>query len=64
MGLAKLPRNVRPAGIFFEEPMGEFFPEEIASWTAQVRAAMDENDWASKFQECDEIEGLLLVHIH
>ena len=53
--LAKLPPDTRMFGLAFEDPMGEFLPEELESWTASVRSVMDANGWSS---------GKLLVHIH
>ena len=53
--LAKLPPDTRMFGLAFEDPMGEFLPEELEAWTASVRSVMDANGWSS---------GKLLVHIH
>jgi hypothetical protein len=54
-GLANLPPGIRPMGFMFEEPMGEYFPSEVATWTAMLRKTMDDNGWPSTFQTntCD-----------
>lgn len=62
--LARLPHDIRPAGLLFEEPTGEYFADEVAAWSAQVRDVMDTNGWCSTFQEKDQMDGLLLVHVH
>ena len=53
--LAKLPPEKRMFALAFEDPMGEYLPEELEAWTASVRGVMDDNGWSS---------GKLLVHIH
>lgn len=53
--LASLPGNQRPVGLLFEEPTGEFLPEELAVWASTVRNVMDANAWD---------DGNLLVHVH
>mmetsp|Transcript_51462 Transcript_51462/g.145027 ORF Transcript_51462/g.145027 Transcript_51462/m.145027 type:complete len:665 (-) Transcript_51462:100-2094(-) len=54
-GLAKLPKEIRPMGFMFEEPTGEYFPGEVATWTGMFRQTMDKNGWPSTFQTntCD-----------
>jgi len=68
-GLAELPMELRPIGLIYEEPMGEYFPEEVGEWTRCIRYWMDQNNWQSKFQKPaiqgkEELDGLLLVHVH
>lgn len=53
--LANMKPKKRMFGLVFEDPMGEYLPEELEAWTASVRRVMDSNDWTS---------GKLLVHIH
>ena len=53
--LAKMPENIRMLGVTFEDPAGEYLPEELEAWTACVRRVMDSNGWKS---------GKILVHIH
>ena len=53
--LARLPPEKRMFALAFEDPMGEYLPEELEAWTASVRRVMDANGWAS---------GRLLLHIH
>ncbi|XP_064641872.1 uncharacterized protein LOC135496469 [Lineus longissimus] len=53
--LAKLPKNIRPFGILFEEPRGKSLPEEAGMWVKHIRATMKDNGWA---------DGQLLVHVH
>lgn len=63
--LALMDPAIRPAGLLYEEPMGEYFPEEMGAWTAAIRKIMDENGWDSKFQQDDEkVDGVLLTHVH
>jgi hypothetical protein len=63
--IAKLPKKIRPNGIIFEEPLGEYFGDEVANWTSAIRKIMDDNDWKSKFQRDDkDIDGMLLYHVH
>ena len=52
--LALLPEHKRPLGLMFEEPSGQFLPEELGVWTASVRQVMKDNNWS----------GHLLVHLH
>ena len=53
--LATMPVGKRPFGIIFEEPTGDFFPEQLGAWTKSVRQLMNDCDWQSAH---------LLVHIH
>lgn len=52
--LATLPPALRPTGIMFEEPMGEFFPWQFRHMVQCFRHAMDNNGWP----------GELLIHVH
>lgn len=66
-GIAKLPKIIRPAGILFEEPLGEYFPDEVANFTKTIRTAMDENGWKSQYQLPKgqrKVDGVLLYHVH
>ena len=53
--LASLPSGKRPFGILFEDPTGQYLPEEVGAWTASVRRVMDSGGWQS---------GKLLAHVH
>ena len=53
--LAKLPPERRIFGFCFEDPMGEYLPEELEEWTASLRRIMNANHW---------LDGKILVHIH
>ena len=53
--LAQLPDNLKMFALCFEDPMGEFLPEELEAWTASLRRTMDANGWK---------DGKILVHIH
>ena len=53
--LARLPADMRPFGLIFEEPTGKNFPAQLGAWTAAVRKVMNVNDWST---------GKLLVHVH
>ncbi|CAI8022165.1 hypothetical protein GBAR_LOCUS13038 [Geodia barretti] len=53
--LARLPADMRPFGLIFEEPTGKNFPAQLGGWTAAVRKVMNVNDWNT---------GKLLVHVH
>ena len=53
--ISKFPLQYRPFGFCFEDPMGEYLPEELEAWTASVRRIMTANGW---------LNGKLLVHIH
>ena len=61
--LAKMPSYLRPDALIFEEPVGEYFPDEIAGWTKLLRAAMDDNGWTSEFQDKGKPDGMLLFHV-
>lgn len=64
-GIATMPSSYRPVGITQEEPMGEFFPEEVAAWNQEIRDTMDNNGWPSLFQkDGTTLDGLLLSHVH
>ncbi|XP_074660428.1 uncharacterized protein LOC141912902 [Tubulanus polymorphus] len=52
--LGKLPADIRPFGIIFEDPTGSSLPEECGIWSRFLRQIMDNNDW----------KGHLLVHTH
>ena len=52
--LAKLPHNIRPFGVMFEEPGGGVLPEEVGNWARVIRKVMNANKW----------EAHLLVHVH
>ncbi|XP_064402397.1 uncharacterized protein LOC135348149 [Halichondria panicea] len=52
---ASLPQEKRLLGIIFEEPTGDYLPEEIGAWTTAVRKLMNARKWNN---------GLLLVHVH
>lgn len=53
--LSRLPPKERPFALCFEDPMGEYLPEELEAWTAAMRRTMTANDW---------LDGKILVHIH
>ena len=53
--LAQMPPEVRMFSLAFEDPMGEYLPEELEAWTACIREVMNENGW---------VDGKILVHIH
>ena len=53
--LSKLPLEERPFALCFEDPMGEYLPEELEAWTAAMRRTMTANNW---------LDGKILVHIH
>lgn len=53
--LSQLPAERRMFALCFEDPLGEYLPEELEAWTASLRRTMDCNGWES---------GKLLVHIH
>ena len=53
--LAKQPEDLRKhIGIMYEEPTGNFLPEEMGRWTKSMRKVMDKYHW----------KGHLLVHVH
>ena len=53
--LSQLPKGQRMFALIFEDPMGEYLPEELEAWTASVRRVMDASGWS---------DGKILVHIH
>lgn len=53
--LSQLPDNLKMFALCFEDPMGEYLPEELEAWTASIRRTMDANGWKA---------GKILVHIH
>ena len=53
--LSKLPDHLKLFALCFEDPMGEYLPEELGAWTASLRRVMDANGWK---------DGKILVHIH
>lgn len=53
--LSSLPPNQRPFGLVYEEPTGNYFPDQLGAWTAAIRKEMD---------KCGFEDGQLLVHIH
>ena len=53
--LAKQPEDIRKhLGVMYEEPTGNYLPEEMGQWTKSMRKVMDKYHW----------KGHLLVHIH
>lgn len=63
--IAEIPAPYRPAGLLHEEPIGEYFADEVAMWNQAVRETMDENGWPSLFQvDGETLDGLLLHHAH
>ena len=52
---ASLPQEKRLLGIIFEDPTGDYLPEEVGAWTTAVRKLMNARKWNN---------GLLLVHVH
>lgn len=53
--LGTMPAEKRLFGIVFEEPTGDYYPEQLGAWTKSVRQLMNECDWKSAH---------FLVHIH
>ena len=53
--LAGLPPKQRPLGVIFEEPLGQFMPEELGIYTSALRGVLDSTGWES----CK-----VLVHVH
>lgn len=53
--LSCLPADQRMFALCFEDPLGEYLPEELEAWTASMRRVMDNNGWP---------DGKILVHIH
>ena len=53
--LAKQPQDIRQhIGIMYEEPTGNYLPEEMGQWTKSVRKVMNKYHW----------KGHLLAHVH
>ena len=52
--LARLPSEIRPIGLMFEEPGGGVLLEEVGNWARSIRKVMDANKWNAH----------LLVHVH
>ena len=53
--LAKQPQDIRKhIGIMYEDPTGNYLPEEMGQWTKSMRRVMDKYQW----------KGHLLVHVH
>ncbi|XP_071806455.1 uncharacterized protein [Asterias amurensis] len=52
--LAKLPEDIRPFGVLFEEAKGSCLPEECGEWSKYIRHIMNMHKWPGK----------LLVHVH
>ena len=53
--LGSLPPEIREhLGIMYEEPTGDYLPEEVGEWTRSVRNIMNSYNW----------NGHLLVHVH
>lgn len=63
-GISRMPPAYRPAGLMEEEPMGEYFPEEVAAMVKAVRDTMDANGWPSLFQQDGSLDGMILSHVH
>eukprot|EP00045_Choanoeca_perplexa_P005538 m.46766 g.46766 ORF g.46766 m.46766 type:complete len:654 (+) comp13174_c0_seq1:70-2031(+) len=58
-------KMLRPAGLLYEDPSGEFMPSEMGAWTKRIRTAMDKNGWRSQFQRDGKtVDGLFLAHAH
>lgn len=53
--LSQLPDHLKMFALCFEDPMGEYLPEELEAWTASIRRTMEANGWK---------DGKILVHIH
>lgn len=53
--LAQLPTELKMFALCFEDPLGEYLPEELEAWTSSLRRTMDQNGWE---------KGKLLAHIH
>lgn len=53
--VAKLPKDIRPFGIIFEEGKGKCLPEEVGLWSKFIRKTMSHSGWT---------DGQLLVHVH
>ena len=53
--ISRLPDDLKLFALCFEDPMGEYLPEELEAWTASLRRIMDANEWK---------DGRILAHIH
>ena len=53
--LSQLPPERKMFALCFEDPLGEYLPEELEAWTASLRSVMDNNGLK---------DGKILVHIH
>jgi Ca2+-binding EF-hand superfamily protein len=53
--LARMPEEKRMYCLAYEDPMGEFLPEEVACYTRALRECMVDNGWE---------DGQLICHIH
>ena len=53
--LSQLPDDLKLFALCFEDPMGEYLPEEFEAWTGSIKRVMDANGWK---------DGKILVHIH
>lgn len=53
--LSQLPAGRKMFALAYEDPLGEYLPEELEAWTASIRRVMDANGWP---------EGRLINHIH
>ena len=53
--LATLPKEEQMFALAFEDPFGEYLPEELEAWTASLRRVMDKNGWSN---------GRFIIHIH
>ena len=53
--LSSLQDKERPFGLIFEEPTGNYLPDQLGAWTAAIRQEMN---------KCGFKDGQLLVHIH
>ena len=53
--LCQLPPDRRLFAFCFEDPLGEYLPEELEAWTASLRRVMDNNGMK---------DGKILVHVH
>ena len=53
--LSQLPDHLKLFALCFEDPMGEYLPDELGARTASLRRVMDANGWK---------DGKILVHVH
>ena len=53
--VSSLPDEEKLFALCFEDPVGDYLPEELEAWTASLRRMMDANGWK---------DGKLLAHIH